>query len=367
MAPPGGTDDGYADVAAIIAAALPGGMPPDTLRGTPSQVVTRLTALRASGLVRAGLDVGSGSAWADWPDDARAALDALHLAELRSSLAVESVAVTVARQLERAGVPYAITKGCATAHLDYPDPAERVSGDVDLLVARADFPGALESLASIGYGRMEPPFRARWEHRYAKDIPLINEVHVEVDVHLALATGHFGVAMNTDPLLAHTTTFTVGGHHLRALDATGRLIHATIHSAAGTAMQLASAADVAMIGGRPDHDHSALVSRLAATGAGAIVARGVTRVWDTFRLSPTELSEWAAAYPYTTAERSALEALTRPGGEGRWASGLTALPWRERPRYLLPLLLPDREFLRARGRTRAGHIKLSLRRLTRQA
>jgi hypothetical protein len=40
------------------------------------------------------------------------------------------------------------------------------------------------------------------------------------------------------------------------------------------------------------------------------------------------------------------------------------VPWRRRPGYLAPLLVPSRAHLRSRGRTLPGHLWQSARRLT---
>ena len=64
-------------------------------------------------------------------------------AALRSSLAAEAASVTVSDLFRSAGVRHAVLKGCATAQLDYPDPAMRVTGDVDVLIGRDDYALAL--------------------------------------------------------------------------------------------------------------------------------------------------------------------------------------------------------------------------------
>jgi hypothetical protein len=153
-----------------------------------------------------------------------------------------------------AGIRHAMLKGCATAQLDYPDPAMRVTGDVDVLIGRDDCALAIATLEGAGLHRMAPAFRTGWERRYGKDIALIGDERVEIDLHLALVAGYFGIKMPTAPLLDRLVTYEVAGRQMPALDTMGRLLHACIHTASSTPMRLGSAADVVQIAGSGDVD-----------------------------------------------------------------------------------------------------------------
>ena len=48
--------------------------------------------------------------------------------------------------LNAAGIEFRVLKGCATAHLDYPDPSLRLTSDVDLLVRQGQLGAATEVL-----------------------------------------------------------------------------------------------------------------------------------------------------------------------------------------------------------------------------
>jgi hypothetical protein len=357
-------DAAVRQVAAVMAWALPG-----CDRSVVSIVdVDRFLAVvahqRVSGLVLEAFDAG---AVGDASDDLRSRLVDAHLDALRLSLAVEAASVHVADLLRAASIPFAVLKGCATAHLDYPDPAPRITGDVDLLIARDDLTVALAVLDRAGRRRVHPPFRSGWEQRYGKDIIVTGDDGMEIDLHLALVEGWFGIRMPTAPLLARRADYEVAGRTMPALDTLGRLLHACIHTASSTPVRLGSAADVVQIAGatRPDAVRAVadLPSFAGELGVAPLVARGVRRVWHAFGTRTTELSEWATSCPATADEEASLAAFDTTVGETRWKTGARALPPLRRPGYALPLVLPSRDHLRARNRSYLDHLRISARRL----
>ncbi len=343
-----------------MAWALPGCLRTEVPVGEVDRFVNTVMHQRVSGLVLEA--VGSG-ALAGWPDEVRARLVEAHLAALRSSLAAEAASVVVSDLFRSAGIRHAVLKGCATAQLDYPDPAMRVTGDVDVLIGRDDYAPALATLEGAGLHRMAPAFRAGWERRYGKDIALIGDDRVEIDLHLALVAGYFGITMPTAPLLDRLVTYEVAGRQVPALDAMGRLLHACIHTASTTPLRLGSAADVVQIAGSGAIDGAEFAAFTMELGCEAIVTRGLARAWDAFGAEPTELSEWAQRSRPDDRERRALAAFDGLGGESKWQSGLDALPPWKKPGYLLPLLVPSRAHLRHRHRSYVDHLRISARRL----
>ena len=211
---------------------------------------------------------------------------------------------------------------------------------------------------------MAPAFRKCWERRYGKDIALIGDDRVEIDLHLALVAGYFGITMPTVPLLQRLVTYEVADRPIPALDAMGRLLHACIHTASTTPIRLGSAADVVQIAGSGDVDDVEFAAFAMELRCDAIVARGLARAWDAFGAEPTELSEWARRNRPDDRERKALAAFNGAGGETKWQSGLDALPPWKRPGYLLPLLVPSRADLRHRHRSYLDHLRISARRLS---
>ena len=355
-------DSANRDVALVMAWMLPGGRRQQVSIGDPDLFVNTVMQQRVSGLVLEAFDQG---AIADAPDDLRPRLVEAQLAALRSSLAAEAASVTMSDLFRSVGIRHAILKGCATAQLDYPDPAMRVTGDVDVLIGRDDYAVALAALESAGLARMAPAFRTGWERRYGKDIALIGDDRVEIDLHLALVAGYFGITMPTAPLLERLVTYEVADRQMPALDAMGRLLHACIHTASTTPIRLGSAADVVQIAGSGDVDSVAFAAYMMELRCAAIAARGVARAWDAFGVEATDLSEWARNVHLDDRERKALAAFDGTGGESKWQSGLAALPPWKRPGYLLPLLVPSRAHLRHRHRSYLDHYRISVRRLGR--
>jgi hypothetical protein len=349
------------DVAAVMAWALPGCSRTEVSPCDLDRFVNTVAHQRVSGLVLEAFDAG---ALAGWPDETRSRLVDVHLAALRSSLAAEAASVTASELLRSAGVRHAVLKGCATAQLDYPDPALRVTGDVDVLIGRDDHTRAISTLEDAGLHRMAPAFRTGWERRYGKDIALIGDDHVEIDLHLALVAGYFGITMPTAPLLDRLVTYAVADRQMPALDVMGRLLHACIHTASTTPLRLGSAADVVQIAGSGDIDGAEFAAFTNELRCDALAARGLARAWDAFGAEPTELSEWAHRNRPDDRERKALAAFDRSGGESGWLSGLGALRVWKRPGYLVPLLLPSRAHLRHRHRSYLDHLRISARRLS---
>ncbi len=321
--------------------------------------VSQIEHQRVSGLVMAALE---GGAFGDRTDEVLGLLTPVHLQALRTSLAAEAKSIEVADLLERAGIRSAMLKGCATAWLDYPDPAMRITGDVDVLVSRTDYARAIAALASVGLVRVAPPFRVGWERRYGKDIPMIGGAGVEVDLHLALVSGYFGVRMPTDAMLDRAVPYHVGGRSLRALGAADRLIHAAIHTASTTPVRLGSAVDVIRIPAAHHIETGYFIRRARALCCDALVAAGIARSWELFGVPPTELSEWALGHRADDRQRRAMSSFDIGTGESMWLSGLAALPPLRRPGYAVPLLLPSRAHLASRNRTFREHIRTSVRR-----
>ena len=349
------------DVATVMGWVLPGCPRTEVPAGDVDRFVNTVVHQRVSGLVLDAVDAG---ALADWSDELRPRLVEAHLAALRSSLAAEAASVTASELLSSAGVRHAVLKGCATAQLDYPDPALRVTGDVDVLIGRDDYSLAIATLEGAGLRRMAPAFRIGWERRYGKDIALIGNDRVEIDLHLALVAGYFGIMMPTAPLLDRLVTYEVADRQMPALDAMGRLLHACIHTASTTPLRLGSAADVVQIAGSGDIDGVDFAAFTMELRCAAIVAHGFARAWDAFGAEPTELSEWAHRNRPDDRERKALAAFDGAGGESKWQSGLDALPLWKRPGYLLPLLVPSKAHLRHRHRSYLDHLRISVRRLS---
>ena len=251
------------EVAAAAAWSLPGGPRVAIRPDDPDRFVGVVADQRVSGLV-----IAAATAGALEPSDPTLLerLHATHLDALRTSLAVEAASVEVSTLLAHAGIRHAILKGCATARLDYADPSLRMTGDVDVLIDRSSYTAAFGRLRNAGIHRLAPPFRTGWEQRYGKDIALSGNAQIEIDLHLGLVGGYFGVVSDTGLLLDDLVDYEVADHRLPALDAVGRIVHAAIHSAGGPTIRLGSAADIIVLAQTDAVTRDRVVARSRPTG-----------------------------------------------------------------------------------------------------
>jgi len=89
------------------------------------------------------------------PPDTANALRAARAGAAASYLAQREGLERVDRQFDAARIPYAVMKGAHVRECVYPDPSLRVSGDVDVLVTRADRHRAARLLHEAGYTHHE--------------------------------------------------------------------------------------------------------------------------------------------------------------------------------------------------------------------
>lgn len=348
------------EVARVAAWVLPGGSHEPVEPAHPDDFLATVASQRVSGLVVAAARRG---ALGEASDAVTERLHTIQLDALRTALAVEAASVETSALLRAAGIRHALLKGCATSQLDYTDPALRITADVDVLVDRSSYDAALSCLERAGLERLTPPFRTGWEREYGKDVALRGAARVEIDLHLGLVGGYFGVGADTGVLLDELVDYPLAGRRLPALDPVGRIVHAAIHSAGGPDIRLGSAADVIVLATDPAVTAQSVAERSRRLRCEPLVAAGIVRAGRTFGVDLGELGRWATDVRPTATEARALAALTQPGGEHAWLTGVSRLPWRRRASYLLPLLVPSREHLRARGRTLPGHLRHSARRL----
>jgi len=272
-------------------------------------------------------------------------------------LTLERCLLGLASAFEGSGVPFIVLKGPALAHGVYPDPSWRPFGDIDVLVRAADWPGALEALRRLGFERDLPEPRAGFDIRFGKAATHTGPDGLQIDLHRTLALGPFGLWIENDELFDQTTTFTLGGRSLHRLDDSASFIHACVHASLGWRPPLLLAMrDVIQtaVVGSPD---APLVSdRARRWHLGAVIEHAVTSASDLIGRELPELADLAADIPPTERERKALAAYTttRRNRGGLALSTMLAIPGLlGKAAYARDLLLPSREFLRARRQGRS--------------
>jgi hypothetical protein len=275
-----------------------------------------------------------------------------HEVVMRSCVRLERVALDELRRLDRAGIDARLLKGAAVAHLDYPDPAWRGFGDVDLLVRPSHYDAAVDVLASAGSRRRSDEPRAGFDRRFGKGVCMIRPDGVQVDVHRSFAAGPFGVTVDTDELFAMSSTFSLGGSAVRALDSEGRFLHACYHAALGDfPARLASLRDVAqmLLGGAIDIDRARATA--GRWRAGVVLASAVATAWSVFRLPRTTSVDWAFTYVPDRFERVALGAYVGPRRSyaRQMAAAVPAVRgWRNRAAYVFALVIANGDYVERR-------------------
>ncbi len=346
-------------LACLVAWTLPGATRAPLPPGDANLLLGRVAEQRVSGVV---LDAAIDGALEKWPSDTVEQLRTLHLGALRTCVSVEAAAVETVSLLDQAGLTPVVLKGCATAHLDYPDPAQRIVVDVDLLLPDDQFIPAQTLLRATGHVRRIPPERPRWERQYGKAATFNRSDGIEVDLHRSLLEGYFGLLLDAHKLVRDTEVYEVAGQALRALDGPGRLLHAAFHTAGSGHFRISSARDVAQMILVSEIDWSECIRRAERFGVAALLAAGIRRAWEVLSLPDHPAAEWSRNRRPTPTERQALASLGH-GGERLRLSGVLALPWWRWPSFLWPLALPTREHLKSRGRTYPEHMRITLRRL----
>jgi hypothetical protein len=346
------------DVAALLRAVAAFGLP-DSSVAAPARPLSepvwsellvharwqRLTNLLAQA-------VSSGVLPATEPQIA-AAIDA-DIPALTGVLRLEAQLLEVADIFDGAGVRFRVLKGSAVAHLDYPDPAWRCFGDLDLLIPPDAMDDAIGLLSGLGYARRFPQPRDGFDSRFTKSVSLDGPDGQQLDLHRTLAAGGFGHRIIVDMLWsAPSSRFTLGGREFAALGVEERLLHACYHLVLGNAPpRLVPQRDVAEM----LHNDTVAVDRVliiaSAWQGEAILARAITTTVDNLRLSmDSPLVAWAREFKPGMREQRELARATSP----RYSYAAQAIDSvraihgpRERLAYVSALAFPRRSYVRGR-------------------
>lgn len=347
-------DAALLELAARVALELPAPAAPLDLSDATDDVSRIVSRHQVTGLVIGGFEAAQVQL-------ARSLLDHLveqHAAELKRCLVIERLLEEVSDLFSSAGVDAVVVKGVANAHLDYPDPAWRVFQDVDLLAPAHQIDDAVRALESAGFARDLPPRTTSWDRRFAKDLTYVGELGPECDLHRTLVPGAFGFWIDLERLLAQSVAFDVAGRSYRALDRTGRLLHAALALTVGEAEpKFAHILDFALTL-RSVESVQEVKELAAGSGALILLAEAATRCQRTLRpLLPDatilndRLDELRSSNTSRWVERAARRTYRSSGGSNTATllGALIALPGLlDRVAYTWGLILPDRRYRRAR-------------------
>ena len=288
----------------------------------------------------------------------------LHVETLAGVLSLERFMLDTVGELDRAGIPVRALKGPVLAHLDYPEPAWRTFGDVDLLVQGDDFDRATEVIIARGHRRRHPEPRPGFDRRFSKGTSFLTEDGLELDLHRTFTMGPLGVRLRLDELWARSEAFRMGGRQLHALPAEERFVHACYHAVLGEATpRLVPLRDIAQLALTRSLDLERVHHLIRTSGGEAVVSRAVRHAWHDLRIADVlSLSAWAEAY--RTDPRQAAE-LAVYGSHSSYArksvASIRALPtWHDKASFVHALVLPDRSYLGTRHSGHLGRLRTGL-------
>jgi len=271
----------------------------------------------------------------------------------RQCVAIEAHLASMVERLNSRGVRPVVLKGCAVAHLDYAEPADREFIDADILVRAEDLGAVLDDLEPLVYRRNLPERRRGFDARFGKVITLQHEWRPELDLHVRPAFGVFGQRVVPHDLFAHCEVFYLAGVEASALDAPGRLVHACYNAVLADATpRVVALRDVALMvrAGRVGLDE--LRDRSREWGGEVVVATAIALVWRTLGLDiDDDISRWAARYRPRWADRLLLRTYPSIGGAFSLcllAGALGVDGPVDKARYLRAFLRPAREYRMAR-------------------
>lgn len=287
------------------------------------------TAVQA-GVVVADNDNLWSALWRQWHD------------ELLTCVRLEALAVRTGELLDVAGIRWRLTKGAALAHLDYPDPAIRTFGDLDLVVHPSDWSTAFRLLSTNGYHREAPTLPGGYDDRYGKGATLTTVDGLEVDLHRRFAIGRFGVTAKTEVLFASSDAIMLAGRTMPVLDPPGRLLHACFHAALGGFRGLRAFRDVAQLILVTGADWEATFDVARRWRAEAVVASAIAEAWNRLELDADHPAHArATSTAMSPADRRVLRMFaSNPSFRSQAMSAVRRLPLYEVPRYLWSLGRP---------------------------
>jgi hypothetical protein len=207
--------------------------------------------------------------------------------------------------MDGAGIPWAVFKGPVLAERHYARPDLRQYRDLDLLVPRAAFPGAVAALRAAGIELLDRNWEVIAAQQRAQLHPVLPHGTV-ADLHwdllnLAQVRSAFGV--DTAGILARAVRVDVGGLTVATFDPVDTLLHVCLHAGLAGGDRLLWLKDAERVIATTELDWDVLVARAHEWGAGPVVATILLRVARLFpgvvppgtarALAPASL-RWAA-------------------------------------------------------------------------
>jgi hypothetical protein len=363
------------DPQALVHAVAAHGLRTTTLRlpdrvddATWRALLAQVGAKRLSGHLVAAISSGALQVSQDQADAAAEK----HAAAMVSSLRLEQLLLEVVERFDDEGVDHRVLKGCAVAYLDYPDPALRSFGDVDLLVRSEHIDEAVRILTTAGYRRGFPEPRPGFDRRFTKGAAFVSPAGLELDLHRTLALGPFGLMIDLDDLWTDAAPYELAGRALQAMARPQRLLHACYHAALGDpAPRLVAVRDVAQMLEDTSDQEVALVLRVADRWGGAVVlTRALSLSGAVLGLAePAWTPHLVQLGPPSRWHQRALATYVDPslGSTARSLAALRAIPGlRPKASYLRALAFPSHPEVAGSARRRWRRVTTAVARMARR-
>jgi len=331
-----------------------------------AQVLAECVSNRLLGLL--GSAVGAGG----FPvtEEQRADLEVTLVSWSIHGLRVEQALLQAVDALSVAGVPTRVIKGPALSRTVYPEPEQRVFGDVDFLVPSGRVHDAVRALESaLDAERAQPELRPGFDERFGKEVLLRYGNSLELDLHRVFVDGAFGLTIVTEDLFAPPYRFPLAGYELSTLPMPQRLLGSCYHAALGDwPPRLVALRDVVQLVLREQPNLLDVLMMARAWRCEVVVARSITTAWDTLEIIETPpIVTWARQFE---PDRLGKFLLSSHEGAGRsftrHLAALLVLPgFADRCAYARAIAFPQRSYLQARGLSARSHIERAIDRIRR--
>ena len=283
-----------------------------------------------------------------------------HVERLAGVLLLEELLVDVVQSMARAGVPVRVLKGAAMAHLDYPDPAQRPYGDIDVLVPSDKFDHAVEVLTAGGCRRLFPQPRPGFDREFGKGVCVRTPTGLEIDLHRTFSMGPFGERLALLDLWDSSEDFALAGTRMQALSSEARFLHAAYHAALGDRrLRLAPLRDLAQLALTRDLDWGHVHALMHASHGEPVVARSIRAAWSELHIADVlAINAWAAAYQESPRQAAELEVYgPRSSYAARSFATIRAIPSLSRKaRYVRTLAMPSKSYLADRHHSNVSRL-----------
>ena len=209
----------------------------------------------ADGLVRAAVHHGLagfvehavGRAGWELPAEARALLRRESLTGAARAMRVKALLVRSLEALASVGLVPVLLKGYGLARRLYPDPLQRATTDVDLLVARGEVDAAVRALTGLGL-TVRAGDGARHGEEDSHHLELAGPAGL-VELHFRALAG-WGQALEGDALVARAVEGEVEGRRVRWLRPEDEAVYLALHASNHLLQRLAWVFDLKLLAGQ---------------------------------------------------------------------------------------------------------------------